>query len=134
MTTDASGFFTVPLGSLPSGTYTWRVKGPKYLATSGTTALSSGATTSVEMGLERAGDANNSNNVDATDFSILKGAFGKNLGQPGYDDRADFDNNQTINAVDFSLLRANFGTAGAPGAGPGISDQTFVRTRLGGNG
>src|SRR5439155_24359365 len=32
--TDSSGFFTVSLGSLANGTYTWRVKGPKFLANS----------------------------------------------------------------------------------------------------
>ena len=35
LTTDASGFFTVPLGSLPSGTYNWRVKGPSTWPTPG---------------------------------------------------------------------------------------------------
>src|SRR5207249_4257786 len=29
--TDASGFFTVSVSSLASGTYDWRVKGPKFL-------------------------------------------------------------------------------------------------------
>ena len=38
MTTDSSGFFTVTL-SLPSGSYNWRAKGPKYLATAGTATL-----------------------------------------------------------------------------------------------
>src|SRR5207245_10127985 len=117
LTTDASGFFTVT-ASLPSGTYNWRVKGPKYLATAGTTSLSVGNTTNPEMGLEKAGDGNNSNNVDATDFAILKASFGKGFGDHGYDDRADFNGDQVVNAADFSLLRATFGTAGAPPIGP----------------
>ncbi|MFL5734392.1 MAG: proprotein convertase P-domain-containing protein, partial [Chloroflexia bacterium] len=118
LATDASGFFTVPLGTIPDGTYMWRVKGSKYLATGGNTSLTGGVTTNVEMGLERAGDCNNSNVVDSTDFAILKGSFGKSQGQPGYDDRADFDGNTAVNVSDFSLQRANFGTAGSPAVGP----------------
>src|SRR5207237_8383106 len=94
LTTDASGFFTVPLGTIPDGTYTWRVKGPKYLATAGTTNLAGGTTTNAEMGLQRTGDCNNSNNVDSTDFTILQANFGMSQGQQGYDDRADLDGNQ----------------------------------------
>ena len=86
-TTDASGFFT---GTAPSdvGNYRWRVKGPKYLANSGN---GNAANTSIEMGLMRAGDANNDNVVNANDFSILRGTFGKRVGEPGYDDSADFN-------------------------------------------
>src|SRR4051812_40648068 len=32
LTTDSSGFFTVTVTGLTNGTYTWRAKGPKYLA------------------------------------------------------------------------------------------------------
>src|SRR5205807_2252071 len=32
MTTDANGNFTMPIGSVPNGTYTIRVKGPRNLA------------------------------------------------------------------------------------------------------
>ena len=28
LTTDANGYFTVPVGTLPNGTYNWRTKGP----------------------------------------------------------------------------------------------------------
>ena len=55
---------------------------------------------------------------DATDFTLLKGTFGKSQGQPGYDDRADFNGDQVVNASDFSLQRANFGIAGSPPIGP----------------
>jgi hypothetical protein len=37
--TDATGHFTVPVSSLASGTYNWRVKGPKHLANSGTAII-----------------------------------------------------------------------------------------------
>jgi len=50
MTTDASVVFTVPVGSLPSGSYYWRVKDPKYLATSGSVTLAGAPVANVEMG------------------------------------------------------------------------------------
>src|SRR5207237_3870203 len=68
-TTDASGFFTEDVSSLAAGTYTWRAKGPAFLANSGSLALGGGPTTNLEMGLMRAGDANNDNVVGTVDFS-----------------------------------------------------------------
>src|SRR5205823_14931924 len=67
-TTDASGFFTVSVNSLLPGQYQWRVKDPKYLANSGSTVITTG-TTRQEMGLMRAGDANNDNLVNISDFN-----------------------------------------------------------------
>src|SRR5205823_3169419 len=118
MTTDASGFFTVPVGSLPGGSYYWRVKDPKYLATSGSVTLTGAPVTGVEMGTQPAGDASNDNVANATDFALLRNSFGKSQGQPGYDDRADFNGDLVVNSGDFGLLRANFGTGGAPPVGP----------------
>jgi hypothetical protein len=114
-TTDASGYFTVGLGSLPSGTYNWRAKGPKYLANVGSVSVS-GAVTSFEVGLMRVGDANNDNVVSILDFNILKTTFGKACGDPGYDNRADFTGECLVSITDFNLLKANFGTGGAPPA------------------
>ena len=76
-------------------------------------------TTSAEMGLMLAGDCNDDNVVNSTDFSILKSTFAKSFGQPGYDDRADFSGDLVVNATDFSLLRGNFGVGGAGPIGPG---------------
>jgi len=47
--------------------------------------------------------------VGATDFSILKGTFGKSVGQPGYDARADFNSDGAIGSVDFASQKSNFG-------------------------
>lgn len=116
--TDVSGFFTVTLAGLPSGTYGWRVKDPKYLASSGTVALAGANTTQVEMGTMRAGDANDTNIVNAQDFTILKATFGKTQGEPGYDDRADFTGDSVVNALDFNLVKNNFGFGGAPPLAP----------------
>jgi hypothetical protein len=115
VTTDPSGFFTYTVGGLASGTYNWRVKGPKFLANSGTLTLTGGSTSSAEMGLMRTGDANNDNLVSIVDFGIVKNSTGTALGDPGYDDRADFNGDLRVNIVDFGLMRNNFGV---PGAGP----------------
>jgi hypothetical protein len=117
-TTNASGYFTVSVAGLPDGVYNWRAKGPKFLANSGTIALSGVPTTSIEMGLMRAGDCNNDNLVNLGDFSIVKNAFGTSLGGTNYDDRADLNGDQTVGAFDFNLLRNNFGIGGAPPIGP----------------
>lgn len=126
LNTDNYGFFTVTVGSLPTGAYNWRVKDPKYLATSGSVTLTGAAVTNVEMGLQLAGDADNNNVVNTSDFTILKGTFGKTLGDPGYDDRADFDGSLVVNASDFNLLKSSFGIGGAPPIGPGSGGAAIL--------
>lgn len=116
--TDASGFFTVSLGSLVRGPYNWRVKGPKYLANGGLLTLTGAPVQHTEFGLQRAGDANNSNSVNGTDFSILRHTFAFCVGDPDYDARADFDNSNCVSGVDFTLLKNNFGAGGSPPPGP----------------
>ena len=110
--TDASGFFTVSVTSLISGTYNWREKGFRTLANSGTLVLA-GGNTSQEMGAQRGGDATNDNLVSAPDFNALKTSFGKSPGDPGYDVRTDFDNSGPVGASDFNILKGTFGQAGA---------------------
>ncbi|MFL5734141.1 MAG: dockerin type I domain-containing protein, partial [Chloroflexia bacterium] len=117
-TTDARGFFTSTVSGLPPGLYNWRVKDPKYLANGGTVTLPGAGSTSQEMGFMLAGDCNNNNVVDSTDFAILKASFGKSFGQSGYDDRADFTGDLAVNVTDFSILRGNFGAGGAGPVGP----------------
>jgi plastocyanin len=117
-TTDATGHFTVSVAGLPAGTYSWRAKGTKWLATSGSVSITGGPVTSVEMGLLRAGDCDDNNIVNLLDFNILKNTFGRSLGDPTYDPRADFDSNDSITIGDFNFVRLNFGQAGAPPAGP----------------
>ncbi len=113
-TTDASGYFTSAVSNLANGTYVWRVKGPQYLVNCGGVTLTGAPTTSIEMGQMKTGDANNDNVINAADFNILKGTFGKTPGDPGYDASADFTGDNTVNVADFSLLRGNFGQGGAP--------------------
>lgn len=112
--TDVYGFFTVPVGSVVSGTYNWRAKGPTYLANGGSITLAGAHQTDLEISLMRGGDANDDNVVDASDFNILKAAFGKSLGDPGYDWRADFNGDSIVDAQDFNLLRTYYGLGGSP--------------------
>jgi hypothetical protein len=111
--TDASGYFTVSVTGL-NGVFDWRVKGPKYLANSGSVALTGTSITQANLGLMRAGDANNDNLVNVLDFNILKATFGKSSTDAGYDDRADFTGERVINIQDYNLIKLNFGTGGAP--------------------
>lgn len=113
-TTDVNGHFVESVTGLSDGTYNWRVKGPKYLANAGTVALTGAPNTSAEMGLMKPGDCNDDNRVNVADFIILKNTFGRQSGDPGYDDRADFTGDQHVNAVDFVLLKGTFGFEGAP--------------------
>ena len=125
-TTDASGFFTVSVESLPPGLYEWRAKGRKYMANSGAVQLDgsnrrsnvrtfkrSNVLTTVEMGIMRAGDGNNDNLVNSADFNIMRNTFGLTLGDVGYDERGDFNNDDIVNAGDFNMLRQNFGGGGS---------------------
>jgi hypothetical protein len=108
LTTDANGNFSVAVDSVPNGTYTWRVKGPQYLSTSGSVTLSRAPVTSVETGVQPVGDANNDNLVDISDFGILYATFQHSPIDP----RADFNGDGSVDISDFSLLRLNFGRLG----------------------
>jgi Dockerin type I domain len=116
--TNQGGQFTASLSTLPGGTYNWRAKGPKYLARGGTVSLNGSTSTSVEIGQMRTGDADDNNMVNAVDFIVLRAAFGKSQGEPGYDDRADFTGDNRVDIIDFVLLKINFGTGGAPPPAP----------------
>lgn len=107
-TTDPSGFFTVTTNLSP-GSYNWRAKGPRYLATAGAVQLTSGASVQVEMGVQRAGDTDpaHNNTVNITDFNVLKGVFGQASSV------GDLNNDAVTNVTDFNLLKGNFGTAGS---------------------
>src|SRR5437016_6754560 len=79
--TDASGYFTTSLGSLPLGVYTWKAKGTQFLSNTGTFTMTAGVNI-VEMGLMRAGDLNGDNAVGITDFNPLKTNYGTGGTQP----------------------------------------------------
>ena len=61
-----------------------------------------------------AGDANNDNSVDATDFGIFVSAYNSDVGVPGsgYDPAADFNCDGAVDATDFGLFVGNYNTVG----------------------
>jgi hypothetical protein len=123
MTTDANGYFTVSVDTLGSGTYNYRVKGPRNLSNGGSVVLAGDPVTNIEMGLMRAGDAlttgpANFDVVNAADFIVLKNSAGRFCTFEHCDRRADFNNNDVIDATDFSLMKSNYGSSGAPPIGP----------------
>ena len=63
-----------------------------------------------------AGDANNDNSVDTSDFTLVVGAFGSLRSDPtsGYDPTADFNGDGMIDIADFGLLVNNYNASGAP--------------------
>jgi len=108
--TDASGYFTVT--GIPQGCYDVKVKNLHTLRNKKANVVIVYGVNTIDFGTLREGDANDDNAVDITDFSILRTAFGKSQGQPGYDARADFNQDGQIDIADFSLLRTNFGQVG----------------------
>jgi hypothetical protein len=126
-TTDASGFFTVSVSGLPSGTYQWRLCNPNtwtgFLANTGTVTLAGDPQTNFDantyayqvcgpFGCVRGGDTNNDNMVNVLDFNILKNSFGQ-----GGRVRGDVNYDILANTIDFSIIKGNFGSIGAPSLG-----------------
>src|SRR5204863_9870509 len=110
--------FTVSVASLVNGTYSWRIKGPKFLANTGLVSLSGATRTNVEAGTMTTGDCDNNNLVNMVDFNVLKLSMGRSPGDPAYDDRADLNGNQIVNVTDFTLLFASMGRGGSPPIDP----------------
>jgi len=108
---DSNGQFVV--NGLAAGNYRIRVKHALALASALDFVMPDGSH-SIHVGVLLTGDADNSNLVNISDFSILAVAFGKTSGQVGYDPRADFNGDDIVNITDFSLLASNFGKTGVP--------------------
>jgi hypothetical protein len=72
-----------------------------------------GLAVDVDMGILLEGDANNDHLINISDFGLLSAAYGKGIGDAGYDARVDFDRNGRINISDFGLLTANYGKYGS---------------------
>ncbi len=124
--TDQYGFFTVPVGTLPSSTYNWRVKGPNgspntipgFLANSGQVTLNGSPQTNVEMGYMLAGDCTGDNGINDIDAGIVSVSVDKVLGDTGYDTRADITGNNKVDNRDYEAVSRNVGFGGAPPIGP----------------
>jgi hypothetical protein len=61
-----------------------------------------------------AGDINCDWVVNITDMVLLKPAYGKALGEDGYNVNADINGDQIVDISDFVLLKPNFGLPGSP--------------------
>ena len=62
-----------------------------------------------------AGDSNNDNSVDSTDFGTLIGAFGGagSVTGSGYDATVDFNFDGSVDSTDFGILIGEFNSMGA---------------------
>ena len=110
-TLGAGGSFSI--SNLPAAAYTVKIKGDKWLRTSIIANLGSGDASNLFTTLP-AGDVNNDNSVDSTDFGLLIGAFNTSLATSGasYDPTPDLNNDGVVDSADFGLMIGNFGLIG----------------------
>lgn len=104
---------TFSLLGIPRGLYDVRIKGDRNLAKNVRVDMTGGNATGANV-LLFAGDANNDNRVDPTDFAIFVSAYNTDISIPGsgYDSRADFNFDGAVDPTDFSLFVSNYNTAG----------------------
>jgi hypothetical protein len=114
-TADNTGTFTVK--GLAPRVYDIKVK---YALSLSRKALSVSITTRqnshVEYGMLRTGDADNNDQIDIVDFSLLRSQFGNitncATSKPPVLPCGDFNASGQVDIVDFSLMRSNFGLVG----------------------
>jgi len=123
----------VPIPNFPYGTYTVWIRHPSYLANVTSSILLNAPSVNASIPALRAGDADNSNLVNVSDFSILATSFGKISTDTGFDSRADFNADNIVNISDFSLLATNFGQSGPNNPAPlqsGLSAPVVLPPQL----
>ena len=59
------------------------------------------------------GDVNGDNSVGATDFTLLRAAYGSSTGGSGWNPMADLNGDGSVGTTDFNILRANYGLSGS---------------------
>ena len=113
----ANGTFTV--SGIPAGTYNVIVKGAKNLAVLVPNVVVSATSGTVGSAANPvilpAGDSNNDNSVDSSDFGTLIGAFNTDgsVAGSGYDPAVDFNFDGLVDSSDFGLLIGEFNNTGA---------------------
>ena len=109
----ANGSYT--LTAVPPGTYDVAIKGVKNLRVVLSNVLLAGTSGSFPDVSLPAGDANNDNSVDSTDFGLLIGTFNTSLSVAGsgYDAAEDFNFDGSVDSSDFGLLIGEFNNMGA---------------------
>jgi hypothetical protein len=95
-------------GLIP-GTYDITVVSPHCLCNVKRDVVIATPSTAVDMGTLLEGNANDDNTISSQDFGILAVAYGKGVGEPGYEAGTDFDRSGRINIADFGLLASNYG-------------------------
>jgi len=102
------------LFNVAPGFYDVTIKGAKNLRVSLPGVFVGDTTILPDVSLP-AGDANNDNSVDSTDFGLLIGAFNTSATLPGngYDPACDFNFDGSVDSTDFGLLIGNYGQSGA---------------------
>ncbi len=110
---DAAGAFS--FSGLPLKNYTLHIKGAKWLASNVAADASAGNVSGLTTIL-RAGDSNDDNSVDSSDFTALIGAFNSDItvAGSGYDEKADFNGDGSVDSSDFTLLIGEFNVTGDP--------------------
>ncbi len=106
------GSFTA--GQIPPNKYQLWIKAEKWLASVVTMDASGGDVSGIAVSLA-AGDSNNDNSVDSSDFTALIGAYNSDKAIPGsgYDPTADFNDDGSVDSSDFTLLIQDFNAVGA---------------------
>lgn len=110
----ANGAFTIdaPMDNA-AATYTLFLKKDTWLGKLSPSFTTTAANTVVNLVLVN-GDVNGDNEVGPADFTILSGAFGNLLGDPGYLAAADLNRDEEVGPADFTILSASFGLEGDP--------------------
>ena len=110
-----SPFGTYFVTGIPAGTYDVAIKGSKNLQVSLPNSVITGNANLPDV-LLPAGDANNDNSVDTTDFGILVGAYNgdASVSGSGYDLAADFNFDGVVDTTDFGLLVGQYNNTGSP--------------------
>ncbi len=62
------------------------------------------------------GDISGDGQVNLTDLGIVMGAFGRKIGEPGFDPRADLNGDGFIDIYDLVMIGIDFGKDSVPGA------------------
>ena len=114
-TTAGSPTGTFTLAGIPAGTYDVLIKGRKNLAVLSPNVVVSATGGTIAPVTLPAGDTNNDNFVDSSDFGTLIGAFNtdSSIANSGYDPTADLNFDGVIDSSDFGLLIGEFNNAGA---------------------
>jgi hypothetical protein len=109
LTTEKSGSYAVARAAcVAPGTYDITVVSEHTLINVKRGVVIALPSTAVFMGTLLEGNANNDLAVDVSDFKIVKNAWLKAAGDPGYDARADFNRDGVVDVTDFKLLKGNW--------------------------